>query len=169
MQGPPLRHPHGPLGWEPLSLEPATCTHWASVQQPSSSRSTPRKLTEQQSRTWRHPRGGAGGPEAGWLSLEPLCLQITAVSLCNRIFVFRWVLFAACSPVNQAGYCSVGSSQDLACHPPSSPRADITSHLGNELPLFHAPTPEGPTSLLLPSLSSLSKASSSSARTSPGK
>ena len=135
MRGQPLRCPHGPLGREPLSLEPATRTRWASVQPPSHSRSTSKKRTEQQSRTWQPPRGGAGGPEAGWVSLEPLCPQITALSLCNRILLFRWVLFAACSPVNQAGYCSVGSSQDLECHLPSSPQADITSHLGNELPL----------------------------------
>ena len=125
-----------------------TRTHWASVQQPSSYRSTPRKLTEQQSGTWRHPGGGAGGPEAGWLSLEPLCPQITAVSVCNRILVFRWVLLAACSPVNEVGSL-VGSSQDLARYPPSSPRADITSHLGNELPMVPRSHP-GRANLSLP-------------------
>lgn len=91
----------------------------------------------------------------GWLG-EPgatVPADYSSLSL-NRILLFRWVLFAACSPVNQAGYCLVGSSQDLECHLPSSPQADITSHLGNELPLVPCTHP-GRANLSNPPLSFL--------------
>lgn len=145
----------------PWSLPPRQL--WASVPAcwPSGSRSTPRMLPEQQNRTWWHPRGSAGGPEAGSVSPEPLCPQIAFISVRQDI---AFQMFAACNPLNQTGCCAVGSSQDFECpRPPLHGRmSPLTSEVSCQLALHPRP---GRASLSPPSPSN---ASSSSARTSLG-